>query len=101
MVPGDCRRRKTDRCSASANQQMFALCEAERFEQRSPGRLQHLRKRTECLPGELRLNLLNLVCWNAGAFGVAAIKDAPHTTHHGRNDIPLLKLSSGSLFDDA
>src|SRR4029453_9281186 len=63
--------------------------------------LQHLRDRTERLPGQLGVDPLDLPGGNTGVLRITPVERPSHAAHHGRNDIALREPGSRRALDDA
>src|SRR6516165_6980574 len=100
MLLADGRSRQPNGSCAASDQQTLSFFEAQRLEQRTPRRLQHLGDGSERFPGKFGLDDLHLFRGEARVFGVAAVKLPPQSTHRRRDRIALTKLASGRCLDD-
>src|SRR5580693_7011554 len=94
-------RRQANRGGAASDQQVLAFCKTQRPEQRAPSRLQHLWQGAKRFPRELCLDRLDLLCRDAGVFGIAAVKVAPEAAHDARDHISFREISTWRVFDNA
>lgn len=68
---------------------------AHAAKQDTPRRLQHFRKGTEAVPGQVTAEGTDLAHRYTGVLGVTPIEGAAHATHHGGNRLALHKLATG------
>ena len=97
---GDRGRRQTNRGCPAANQQSLALLQAQRFKQRTPGRLHPF----PGWPREHSKASLSSTVWTcryARIFGVTAVELTPHSAHSRCDHIALLEFIARRLFHQA
>jgi hypothetical protein len=97
---GEDRGHEADRRRAAANQQRLAALHVEPDGQRSICRLQRLRHRTQCRPGQLTPEWDRLRDWYARELRVAAVEAATHATHHRDDLLSDLQLTTRAGGDE-